>query len=467
MDICALDATALSAAIAKQELSPVDIVHACFERIGVWNETLRAFVYLNEEKALADARALAEEIAKSGPRSPLHGIPVGYKDVVDVAGMPTTAGSRLLRDNAPAMRDSSVAARLRAAGTIALGKLNTFEFATGGQETFGETRNPWNLSYATGGSSTGPAAALAGRLVPLAIGTDTGGSVRIPASFCGLVALRATRGAIDKTGVVPLSPTLDEVGPMARSVSDCALLFEAMSGRALEKIDVNVQGVKLGVPERLWGECDPEVEVCMNAAIAELHKLGAKVYAVNLPSAVYGTAASWAISYHETFLEHREQLLNRSTDYTPLFYNKISSAGTLTPEELSAAQQIAGRIADEFKAALAQVDAIVLPATPKAAYPLGGQQAQADSGAFTRPVSLAGLPGLTLPWGFARNGLPLGMQLVGRAGDEARLFAIAAKYESSTSWHSATPPMACSPITTSIESIRRALWEEGSVPTRL
>ena len=466
MDLTSLDATALSAAIGKRDLSPVEIVRACLERIAEWNEKLRAFVYLDEKQALADARAAEDEIAKNGPRTALHGIPVGYKDVIDVAGMPTTAGSRLLEKNVPA-RDAAVTAKLRAAGTIALGKLNTFEFATGGQERFGETRNPWNLSYATGGSSTGPAAALAGRLVPLALGTDTGGSVRIPASFCGLVALRATRGRIDKQGVVPLSPTLDEVGPMARTVRDCALLFEAMSGSALEKIDVDMQGVRLGVPERLWGECDPQVEVCMNAAVAIFHDLGAKIHAVHLPSAVYGTAASWAISYHETFLEHREQLASRATDYTPMFYNKISAAGTLTPEELSAAQQVASRIAAEFEAALARIDAIVLPATPKGAYPLGGQVAQADSGAFTRPVSLAGLPGLTLPWGFNREGLPLGMQLVGHAGDEARLFAIAAKYEAATKWHSSTPSMKCSPITTSIEPMRRTLYEEGSVPTRL
>ncbi|MGH7330757.1 MAG: amidase family protein, partial [Polyangiaceae bacterium] len=247
----------------------------------------------------------------------------------------------------------------------------------------------------------------------------------------------------------------------------CALLFEAMSGVKLGKIDASVQGVRLGVPERLWGDLAPEVERCMNAAVATLHQLGAKVFAVNLESATHGTPASWAISYHEAFLEHREQLMNRGGDYTPMFYNKISAAGTLTPEELEAARRITQRIAQEFEQALSQVDAIVLPATPKGAYPLGAQHAQLDGSAFTRPVSLAGIPGLTVPWGFTLDGLPLGMQLVGRAGDEARLFAIAAKYEASTTWHASMPSLTCAPIMTSIEPIRRALYEEGSVPTRL
>ncbi|MGH7717047.1 MAG: amidase, partial [Vulcanimicrobiaceae bacterium] len=404
--------------------------------------------------ALASARLAEKEIMSSGPRTPLHGIPAGYKDVIDVAGMPTTAGSRLLEGNVPS-EDSFVARRLRAAGSIALGKLNTFEFATGGQERYGEARNPWNLMYATGGSSTGPAAALAGRLVPLALGTDTGGSVRIPASFCGLVALRPARGTIDCSGVVPLSPTLDEVGPMARTVDDCALLYEALAGLKMTASDF--RSFRIGIPDPLWAACDTDVISCMDAALKVLRELGASIHKVQFETARYGVAASWVISYHEMFQAHRERLIARPSDYTPMFYNKIVAAGDLTDAEVETAKTIAQKITGEFNAAMCSVDAILLPATPSPAYPLGNQQMQLDNGTFTRPVSLAGLPALAVPWGFTNAGLPLGMQLVSRAGDEARLFHIARRYEAATPWHLAAPNFSCPAITAPINPVRAAL----------
>lgn len=449
-----LGASALSAAIRNKAASPVDIVKNCLDAIARRNDVLRAFVYVDAEGALAAARVAEKEIASSGARTPLHGIPVGYKDVIDVAGMPTTAGSRLLEGNVPS-KDSFVAGRLRAAGSIALGKLNTFEFATGGQERFGETRNPWNLMYATGGSSTGPAAALAGGLVPLALGTDTGGSVRIPASFCGLVALRPARGTIDCSGVVPLSPTLDEVGPMARAVDDCALLYEAMAGVKLTASDF--KNFRIGIPDALWATCDAEVHSCMDAALTVLRELGATIHKVRFETAQYGVAASWVISYHEAFADHRERLMARPSDYTPMFYNKIVAAGELTGAELDTARAIGQEITSEFTAAMSNVDVLVLPATPSSAYPLGNQQLQLDSGTFTRPVSLAGLPALTLPWGFTNMGLPLGMQLVGKAGDESRLFDIARRYEAATRWHLAEPSFSCPAITAPIRPVRAAL----------
>lgn len=450
------DASSLRAAIAAREISPVEIVRDCFERIRTYNDALRAFVYINEEETFAEARAAEREIAQAGQRSPLHGIPVGYKDIIDVAGMPTTAGSRLLKDHI-AQRDAGVVSRLRRCGTIALGKLNTFEFATGGQELFGETRNPWNLSYATGGSSTGPAAALAGRLVPLALGTDTGGSVRIPASFCGLVALRATRGTIDKSGVVPLSPTLDEVGPMTRTVEDCILLFDAMAGVSTPETPEDLRGIRIGVPAAMWAPCEPEVMASLDVARKTLQDLGATIHAVRFDDARYGVAASWAISYREAFDEHRENLKLRPTDYTPLFFNKISAAGELTAQELAAANEIRRKIAAEFDEALKTVDAVLVPATPYPAYPLGNQQLQLDNGAFTRPVSLAGLPALVVPCGMTAGGLPIGMQLVASAHRETLLFHLGRVYEKATSWHTFEPSFECTPIATPLDPVKRAL----------
>ena len=460
-NLCALTATELSRAVAERVLSPVEVVQAHLARIAEWNDTLRAFVFIDEEGATHAARVAETEIRRDGPRTPLHGIPIGYKDVYDVAGMPTTAGSRLLRDYVP-VRDSAVASKLRASGAIALGKLNTYEFATGGQDLFGEARNPWNLSFAAGGSSTGPAAAVAGRLATLAMGTDTGGSVRIPASFCGLVALRPTHGLIDRTGIVPLSRTLDEVGPMARSVADCALLFATIAGVKLGQLERSLKGLRLGVPSSLWSTCEPDVERCMDSALATLRELGATVATVRLEHACYGLAATWSISYSETFADHRENLATRGYDYTSMFFNKIMAAGTLTAEEVDVARRLSEIIAAEFAEALTAVDAIVLPATPFAAYPLGNQHLQIDNGAFTRPVTCSGYPALVMPWGFNEAGLPLGMQLVGRPRDEACVFAIAQAYERATAWHLAKPTFTLSPITASIVSIRNTLAEARS-----
>ncbi|HZP89174.1 MAG TPA: amidase [Burkholderiales bacterium] len=457
-DPCTLTATELSHAFAERVISPVEVVQAHLARIAEWNDTLRAFVFVDAERALQVARTAEAEIGRHGPRTPLHGIPIGYKDVFDVAGMPTTAGSRLLKGHI-APDDSAVASRVRAAGAIALGKLNTYEFATGGQDLFGEARNPWNLSFAAGGSSTGPAAAVAGRLVTLAMGTDTGGSVRIPASFCGLVALRPTHGLVDRTGIVPLSRTLDEVGPMARSVSDCALLFAALAGVKLAEMAKSLEGTRLGVPSSLWAECEPDVHRCMDEALTTFRQLGATIAEVHLDHARYGLAATWSISYSETFADHRENLATRASDYTSGFFNKVMAAGTLTPEELRVASQLKQIIAGEFAAALNALDAIVLPATPFAAYPLGNQHLQLDNGAFTRPVSCSGYPTLAMPWGFNKAGLPLGMQLVARPREEATLFAIAEAYERATPWHLTQPTFAFPPITASVVPIRNALAE--------
>jgi aspartyl-tRNA(Asn)/glutamyl-tRNA(Gln) amidotransferase subunit A len=294
------------------------------------------------------------------------------------------------------------------------------------------------------------------------MGTDTGGSVRIPASFCGLVALRPTHGLIDRTGIVPLSRTLDEVGPMARSVADCALLFETIAGVKLGQLERSLKGLRLGVPSSLWAACEPDVERCMDGALATLRELGATVAEVRLDHGRYGLAATWSISYSEAFADHHENLTTRGSDYTPMFFNKIMAAGTLTAEELDVARRLSDTIAAEFAQALNAVDAIVLPATPFAAYPLGNQHLQAENGAFTRPVTCSGYPALVMPWGFNQGGLPLGMQLVGRPLDEACVFAIAQAYERATTWHRAEPTFAFSPITASIAPIRNTLAEARS-----
>lgn len=228
-DLCFLQASELAPLIKKGEISPVEVVEALVARISEINDRVRAFIFLNREPALEEARQAEKEIRQGQYRGPLHGIPVAHKDLFDVRGLPTTAGSKVLAGYT-AREDSAVAARLRQAGSVCLGKLNLWEFASGSMEVFGDARNPWNTEMITGGSSSGSAAALAAHLIPLATGTDTGGSVRGPAHNCGIVGLRPSYGCVSRAGVIPLSWTLDHAGPMARTVADTALLLQAMTG---------------------------------------------------------------------------------------------------------------------------------------------------------------------------------------------------------------------------------------------
>ena len=246
---------------------------------------------------------------------------------------------------------------------------------------------------------------------------------------------------------------------MARTVDDCALLFEAIAPVKIGAADTHPKTLRLAIPKQLWAACDADVLSCMDAALDVFRSIGAATTKVPLKTAAYGIAASWAISYREAFEDHREWLSTRATEYTPTFYNKIAAAGDLTQTELDTARAIMRQIGSELVEALRDVDALVLPATPSPAYPFGNQQLQLENGAFTRPVSLAGLPALVLPWGFSASGLPLGMQLVGRSGDEALLFEIARRYENATSWHSVEPNFSCLPIKTSLHPIREALME--------
>ncbi|MGH7715229.1 MAG: amidase, partial [Vulcanimicrobiaceae bacterium] len=334
-----------------------------------------------------------------------------------------------------------VAALLRRAGTIALGKLNTYEFATGGQELFGEPRNPWNLAYSTGGSSTGPAAAVAGRLTPLALGTDTGGSIRMPSSFCGIVGLRPTRGRVPREGLVTLSETFDEVGPMTRTARDCALLFQALTGDE-PPAQRGVDRIRVGVPTRLWAECDPEIRAAYDAAIETMRGFGASIVSVALPNAEYGPAASWALSFTEALASHRDRIAAQRQDYTSGFLAKIGGAECITPEDIQVATTIGSLITNEFVDALAGVDAIALPTTPYPAYPLGQQHEQADNSVFVRPVSCSGLPGLSIPCGLTNDGLPIGLQLVGKANGERTLFGVADTFERGTSFVRRPPDIA-------------------------
>src|SRR5262249_22038899 len=296
-DLCFLNVTELAPLVRAHKISPVEIVQALLSRIDTLNDTLLAYLHVSAAQAMATAQAAEIEIGSGGYRGPLHGIPVAYKDIYDVQGLPTTAGSKIMAGYV-ASEDCTVAGRLRRAGAICLGKLNTIEFASGSMEVFGIARNPWNTTMFPGGSSSGSGTALAAHMVPLATGSDTGGSIRNPASFCGIVGLKPTYGRISRAGIVPLSWSLDHAGPMARTVADTALMLQAMAGPDRHDPSASVQpvpdycaalrgdlqGMRLGVPRAYYFEHpDPEVVAAVRIAIATMQQLGATVREVDLP----------------------------------------------------------------------------------------------------------------------------------------------------------------------------------------
>jgi aspartyl-tRNA(Asn)/glutamyl-tRNA(Gln) amidotransferase subunit A len=447
-ELCFLSAAELAAQIRARTISPVEIVEAYLERIATFNEALRAYLYIASDQARDAARAAEIEISAGGYRGPLHGIPVAYKDIYHVAGMPTTAASKVMAGYL-ATGDCTVAARLRQAGAICLGKLNTHEFASGSMEVFGSARNPWNTELVPGGSSSGSGTALAAHLVTCATGSDTGGSVRNPASFCGVVGMKPTYGRVSRAGIIPLSWSLDHAGPMARTVTDTALLLQAMAGSDRRDASAaarpvpdyqaalgrNLQGIRIGVPGTFFfDDGHPDVIAAVRTAIEALRQLGASVWEIDLPHAWLGPAASWAIAYTEAFAFHRDNFFARPRDYTPAFLHKITGAALLTAEELVTAQRLRQVITDEFTDALTKTDVIVVPTTAYPAYPIGGTSPQPDMRSLTRTVSLTGLPSLAVPCGFTRDGLPTSLQLIGRAWQEGTLLQVGYAYEQHAGW---------------------------------
>ena len=460
-DLTFMSVTELAPRIETKEISPVDLVEAQLAKIAAKDDVLRAFIHVDPERALGLARAAEGEIAAGGYRGPLHGVTVAHKDIIDVAGMPTTGASKVMPHRI-ATADATVASRLRGAGTVCLGKLNLIEFASGSMGVFGFARNPWNLSAYPGGSSSGSGAALAAGMVTLATGTDTGGSVRNPACFCGLVGLRPTYGRVSRHGCIPLSWSQDSIGPMGRTVGDVALMLGAMAGgdgfdatsAPLRVPDFaadlgrEITGVRIGVPHAFFmDDLDPQILAAMHAAIQQFAALGAVMVPVALPASEFAPAASWTIAYSESFVYHRDWFETRSREYTPAFYHKIAAAGLTSAEDRIVSQQIRQVVTREFQDALETVDVILTPthrtlASDDGTGPAGARTLawSGDMTSVTRPVSLTGFPALSVPIGFASDNTPMGMQLVARPWGEAALFRVAHSYERSTPWHEARPP---------------------------
>jgi aspartyl-tRNA(Asn)/glutamyl-tRNA(Gln) amidotransferase subunit A len=456
----------LAALLAKRKVSPVEMTEMFLRRIEGQNPALNAFLTITAEHAIAAARRAEKELTRRrsshGERRPLLGIPITIKDNIWTRGIRSTAGSKILREFVP-LQDSTAARKLFRAGAILIGKTNLNEFAygiTGGNAHYGPVHNPWALDRIPGGSSAGSAVAIAAGLCAASIGTDTGGSIRAPSAFCGTVGLKPTFGRVSVFGTMPLSPSLDHVGPMARSVADAAILLSLIAGRdPLDPTSSSRPGedfrgalrkpigkFRLGRPRELyWEKLDPEVRHVAEAAVRAMQKRGAVVCEVSLPHLKESLDAATDISLAEALHVHEAAgyFPARAVEYGDEVRQRIEAGGKVPAHRFLAGFDIRKRLLAEFDAAFQNVDAIVAPTLPVPAPQIGAESVEIEGEQFDvrptivghcRPANFTGLPAISAPCGFTRAGLPVGLQLIGRAFDETTLLRIAYSYERENDW---------------------------------
>jgi aspartyl-tRNA(Asn)/glutamyl-tRNA(Gln) amidotransferase subunit A len=461
----------LAILLAKRKISPVELTEVYLRRIEKQNPALNAFLTVTAEHALLAARRAEKQLlhrrSSRSEHSLLLGIPITIKDNIWTRGIRSTAGSKILRDFVPT-EDSTVARKLSRAGTILIGKTNLNEFAygiTGENAHYGPARNPWAVDRISGGSSAGSAVAIAAGLCAASIGTDTGGSIRVPSAFCGTVGLKPTFGRVSVFGTMPLSPSFDHVGPIARSVADAAILLGVIAGRDPLDPTSSSQPVKdfrgalskplrkfrLGRPRELyWEKLDPEVRRIAEAAVADLEKRGALVREVSLPHLKESLDAATDISLAEALHVHEAAgyFPARAADYGEEVGRRIEAGAKVPAHRYLAGFDVRRRFLAEFDSAFQDVDAIVAPTVPVTAPLIGAESVQIDGEQMglrpaivghCRPGNFTGLPAISIPCGFTPAALPVGLQLIGRAFDEAMLLRIALIYEREHDWSSRHP----------------------------
>ena len=447
--------------IAARKLSPVELTEALLRRIEALEGRVNAFITVDGDAAMAAARTAADEITKGVARGPLHGVPVALKDIFGVAGVRMTAGSKILAENA-ASEDAEATARLKAAGAVILGKLNLHEFAfgaTGVNPHYGPARNPWDLERITGGSSSGSGASVASGECPAALGTDTGGSIRIPASLCGIVGLKPTYGRVSKRGVLPLSWSLDHVGPMTRTVEDAGIILQAIAGRDdadastrdeplpeyNQTVRVGVQGLRIGVPKQFFFEnVDAEVESAVRSALSLLEAMGAVIIEVDAPLISEIPGGVTAIMLPEALAYHQKWMTERPDDYGDDVRYRLELGATFLAVHYVQAQRRREMAVAAWRAEVfSKVEMIATPTTPITARPIeeGDLQVTFNLIRFTNPLNFLGVPAISVPCGFTGEGLPVGLQLAGRWWDEATVLRAAHTYEQATDWHQRRPPL--------------------------
>jgi len=479
--------TELAALLAARKASSVELTTAFIARAQAVEDRLHAFNSFDEADALAQARAADARRAAGQARGPLDGIPIGFKDVIAVEGQPLTCSSRMLAGFVSPY-DATVTRRLREAGAVLWGRLNMDEFAMGSStenSAFQPTANPWDLARVPGGSSGGPAAAVAAGEMPLALGSDTGGSIRQPASFCGVVGLKPTYGRVSRYGLVAFASSLDQIGPIARTVEDAALLLGAIAGHdpldstsyAAPVPDYRAALVaapgrwKLGVPKEYFGAgLDPEVGAAVRAAIEFYRAAGCEIREVSLPLAAdyaiatyyiiataecssnlarydgvrYGHRAAKAADAVDLYFQTRAEGFGAEVKRRVILGTYVLSSGYYDAYYLRA-QKVRTLIRDDFLRAFREVDALLAPVAPTAAFRRGEKSADPLamylSDIYTISVNLAGLPGISVPCGFTAGGLPVGLQIIGQPFQEAGLLAIAHAYEQGHDWHTRHPAL--------------------------
>ena len=481
-DLHNLSVKALAALLQSKEVSAVEVATRFLARTG--GNPHHAFLDIDSEATLAQARASDAKLA-NGTAGPLEGVPIAHKDVFVTRDFATTAGSKILKDYRSPF-DATVVDRLRTAGMVTLGKLNCDEFAMGSSNensAYGNVTNPWDTSRIPGGSSGGSAAAVAARLAPAATGTDTGGSIRQPASFCGITGIKPTYGRASRYGMIAYASSLDQAGPMARSAEDCALLLSAMCGPDLDrdstsldvpaenfsaKLGENLKGLRIGVPKEFFGDgLATDVRTAIDSALKTLEAQGAKLMPITLPRTELAIPVYYIIAPAEASSNLSRfdgvKFGHRTKDYTDLvsMYKKSRAEGfgeevkrrimtgayVLSHGYYDAyylqAQKIRRMIADDFQRAFADCDVIAGPVAPTVAWKLGNNASDplADylADIFTLPASLAGLPCMSVPVGVGESNMPVGMQLIGNYLQEAKLLNVAHQFQLNTDFHNAKP----------------------------
>lgn len=464
-DLADMDLVELSGAIESGKATPVEITDAFLDRIRADNATYNAFVAVTADSARAEAEKARDEIAAGRRRGALHGLPIGHKDLYATAGVATTGGSNVLAGNVPA-EDATVVAKLTDAGMISLGKLNTHEFAygpTGENSCFGPTRNPWNTEMITGGSSGGSGAAVAGGLLPVATGSDTGGSIRMPAACCGVTGLKPTYGRVSRAGILPLCWTMDHAGPLSRSAMDAALILQATAGhdprdaasaqRAVPDYAAamtgDVKGLTIGIARHyFFDRAQAQVTDLVEPALAELERQGARLVEVDIAHIDHAAAAAMAIYVGEATAYHDDTLDDHAHLYTEQVRTFLELGDQLLAKDYLHAQRYRTLLGHAMAEVLAEVDVIATPGIAMAATPIGEPDvdirgtAEAVFGAIlrnTEPFDLTGLPALVVPCGFTADGLPVSLQIAGRAFDEATILNVGHAYQGATDWHRRRP----------------------------
>jgi aspartyl-tRNA(Asn)/glutamyl-tRNA(Gln) amidotransferase subunit A len=458
--------TAVAKAIADKKLSSREVTESCLKRIAQWQPKLNAFMAVESEAALKAADAADAALAK-GTKGVLHGVPLAHKDMYYDKGKVVTCGSKIRKDFV-ATTTSTALQRLKDAGTVRLGSLQMVEFAfgpTGHNPHYGPVRNPWNVDHVTGGSSSGSGSAVGARLTFAALGSDTGGSIRMPAHFCGVTGLKTTVGRISRAGAMPLSWSLDTVGPLAQTVEDCALLVGLMAGADPEDPTASslpvpdymaatkqpIKGLKIGVPTAFYvDDLDPEVARVLDETLAVLKKEGAEIVKVELPDQRQLTAACQIVLATEAASLHKRWMIERPQDYGAQVLMRLQNGLAIPAVSYLEAMRWRGPALAAYLAAVEGTDAVIAPVAPIPAPTIAesdvGNSLDAEAviqriTRFTRPINYLGLPSLSIPTGFTKSSLPVGMQIVGRSFDEAMLVRIGTAFQRATDFHQRVPKL--------------------------